>query len=360
MGMTTLTPPFIIINRSLDSHPEAATNLINALIMPGILNFLSSQLFYTPKLPPADLFAGKTVIVTGANSGLGLEATRHFVRAGASTVIIACRTTSKGEAARKDIEKSEGRTGVLQVWELDLSSYASVKAFAKKCETLARLDACVENAGLFTGKFTRSPEGHETTMNVNVISTFMLAILLLPIMKASAAKTGTRPYLSIVSSETHEWVTLPERTRSNVFAALDDETTSNMMERYGVSKLFQILVVRHLTRTVMADRTKFPVVINCVTPGLCRTELVKDMGMIPVVLKLLLGRTVEVGSRTYVNAVGSVGEDSMGEYVLDDHVSEPSPFVLSEGGTKLGTQVWEELSAILEDACPGIMQNVTE
>jgi retinol dehydrogenase-12 len=328
--------------------------------MPGVPTFLSSQLFYTPKAPPKDFFAGKTVIVTGGNSGLGLEATRHFVRAGASTVIIACRTISKGEAAKEDIEKSEGRTGVLQVWELDLSYYASVKAFAKRCESLPRLDVCVENAGLFTNTFTRTAEGHETTMNVNVISTFMLAFLLLPIMKASAAKTGTRPYLSLVSSETHEWVTLPEKTSTSIFTALDDETTSNMMERYGVSKLFQILVVRHLTRTIMEDRTKFPVIINCVTPGLCRTELVKDMGMIAVVLKLLLGRTVEVGSRTYVNAVGPVGEDSMGEYVLDDHVSEPSPFVLSEEGVGLGKRVWEELAAILEDTCPGIIQNIAE
>lgn len=74
--------------------------------------FLKSQLIYTPKYPTAS-FQGRTVIVTGANTGLGQEAARHFVRLGASTLIIACRTVSKGEAAKKDIEQSTGRTGVI-------------------------------------------------------------------------------------------------------------------------------------------------------------------------------------------------------------------------------------------------------
>lgn len=76
--------------------------------------FLKSQLFYTPQKPEQP-YEGKTVIVTGANTSLGLEATRHFVRLGAETVIITCRTLSKGEAAKKDIEKTEGRENVLLV-----------------------------------------------------------------------------------------------------------------------------------------------------------------------------------------------------------------------------------------------------
>ncbi|KAH3964479.1 hypothetical protein HBI56_052590 [Parastagonospora nodorum] len=327
--------------------------------MPGIPRFLWSQIFYTPKSPPKDHFVGKTVIVTGANAGLGLEATRHFVRAGASTVVIACRTLSKGETAKKEIEESEGRNDVIQVWELDMSSYASVKAFAKRCEDLPRIDVLLENAGAFTLKFSRA-EHHETTITVHVISTFMLAFLMLPLLKASAAKTGTRPYISIVTSETHEWVAFPEKHSPNIFAALDDEKTTNMMERYGVSKLLQILAVRHFTKNLIKDPSNFPVVINTVTPGLCRTGLVKDVGVLPDVLKFFLGRTVEVGSRTYVNAVGPVGNGSMGQYVLDDSVCDPAPFVLSEEGSQLAKRVWEELVEILEEACPGITKNIAD
>lgn len=327
--------------------------------MPGVPAFIWSQLFYTPKLPPKDFFVGRTIIVTGANSGLGLEATRHFVRAGASTVIIACRTVSKGEAAKKDIEETEGRTGVLQVWELDMSSYASVKAFAKRCESLPRIDVLLENAGIFTIKFARA-EGHEATITVHVISTFMLAFLLLPLMKASAAKTGTRPYISIVTSEMHEWNSFAEKKSPSIFAALDDEESTNMMDRYGVSKLLQVLAVRHLTKTLIKDPSKFPVIINLVTPGLCKTGLVSGVGIMPGVLNFFLGRTVEKGSRTYVNAVGPIGEESMGQYVLDDRVCDPSPLVLSEEGSELAKRVWEELVEILEEACPGITQGIAE
>jgi retinol dehydrogenase-12 len=324
-----------------------------------ILTFFSSQLFYTPKVPAKDSFAGKTVIVTGANTGLGLEATRHFVRAGASTVIIACRTPSKGETAKADIEKTEKCTDVLQVWELDLSSYASVKAFAKRCETLPQLDVCVENAGVLSFDYSQT-EGHETTITVNVFSTFMLALLLLPIMRRSAAKTGSRPFLTIVTSDSHHWASLPETEKPNIFAALDNAETANMQSRYAVSKLIEILALRHLTRSVMKDRFKYPVVINCVTPGLCRTELVKDGGASYFVLQTLLGRTIEVGSRTLVNAAGPVGEESTGEYILDDHVADTSALVRSEEGTQLAKRVWEELAAILEEECPGITQNIEE
>ena len=109
-------------------------------------NFLHSQFLVTPSYPKQDC-TGKTICVTGSNTGLGKEAVRHFVRLGAEKVIIACRSAEKGEAAKKDIEASEGRTGVIEVWSLDLCDYESVKAFAVRLNGLKRLDSLVENAG---------------------------------------------------------------------------------------------------------------------------------------------------------------------------------------------------------------------
>lgn len=205
------------------------------------------------------------------------------------------------------------------MWELDLMSYASVKAFAKRCETLPRLDVVLENAGMFDYKFNKA-EGHEKTILVNVISTYMLALLLLPTMRTSAAKTGCRPFLTIVTSETHLWTSLPEKQADNIFDELDGEETADINNQYAVSKLLQILALRHLTRIIINDRLKFPVVIKCVTPELCHSSLVKDAGLVPVVLEALLARTAEVGSRAIVNATGLVGEKSAGEYVLDDRI----------------------------------------
>jgi hypothetical protein len=80
------------------------------------------------------------------------------------------------------------------------------------------------------------------------------------------------------------------------------------------------------------------------------------MGLAPVVFKKLLGRQLEVGSRLLVNATSL--PDSQGEYILDDHVSEPSPLARSKEGAELGKRVWDELSQILEAASPGITQNL--
>lgn len=88
--------------------------------------FLYSQFLVTPPKPTKS-FAEQTVIVTGANTGLGLEAARHITRLNATKVILAVRNTSKGEAAKRSIEESTGRLGVVEVWPLDLSNYESVK-----------------------------------------------------------------------------------------------------------------------------------------------------------------------------------------------------------------------------------------
>jgi retinol dehydrogenase-12 len=103
--------------------------------------------------------------VTGANVGLGKEAARHFVRLRASKVILACRSVAKGEEAKRDIESTTRRTGVLEVWPLDLADYASVKSFATRAEGLERLDVVLENAGVNTKTF-KLVAGNE--MNVAV------------------------------------------------------------------------------------------------------------------------------------------------------------------------------------------------
>lgn len=109
--------------------------------------------------------SGKTIIVTGANTGLGKEAARHFVRLGAAKVILGCRSTSKGEEAKRDIEQSTARKGIVDVWALDLADYASVQAFAKRAEGLERLDVVLENAGLNTAEF-RMVAANETQITV--------------------------------------------------------------------------------------------------------------------------------------------------------------------------------------------------
>lgn len=106
------------------------------------------QPFRRLRLPPSESFSSQTVLITGANSGLGLETARHVVNLGASKVILGVRTLAKGEAAKIDIEATTGRIGVIEVWQVDLERFDSVEAFVARAALLERLDVAIMNAGL--------------------------------------------------------------------------------------------------------------------------------------------------------------------------------------------------------------------
>ena len=326
--------------------------------MSSWLRFLYSQFFVTPPVPTKS-FAEKTVIITGSNVGLGLEAARHIVRLKASKVILAVRNLEKGQAAKASIEESEKCGGkVIEVWQLDLSSYESVKAFARKVETLPRVDSIVENAGMSTQRFQLA-EGHESTITVNVISTFLLALLVLPKLKETASKFNTRPHLSIVSSEVHFWTDFTERKNPEIFAALDDKAASDMSGRYFLSKLLEVFVVREIFDSLIKDKDSYPVIINYLNPGLCHSELMRDLDGIAVRLfNNLLARSTEVGSRTLVNAALEIGDQSQGQYLSDCNSTPPAPFVTSKEGQETQKRIWQELSKILEDIQPGVIKNI--
>ncbi len=120
----------------------------------------------------ADLpsFAGRTVIVTGANSGLGLVTARELARAGAHT-ILACRTTSKGDEAAATM------TGNVEVRALDLQNLASVREFADGVE---QVDVLINNAGIMAVPYALTKDGFESQIGTNHLGHFALTNLLLP------------------------------------------------------------------------------------------------------------------------------------------------------------------------------------
>ncbi len=184
------------------------------------------------KLPyPTKKFTGQTIIVTGSNVGMGLEAARHFVRLEASKVILAVRSIPKGNEAKKSIENSEKRLGVVEVWELDLAKYSSVKLFAEKAKSLERLDVVVENAGIYTDRFEMAEED-ESTITVNVVSTMLLGLLLLPKLRETALKFNKAPVLTFTGSFVHYQTSFPERKAKNIFQGLADGKTARMKDRY--------------------------------------------------------------------------------------------------------------------------------
>lgn len=325
------------------------------------LQFAYGQLFGSiPK--PTTSFAGKTVIVTGSNTGLGKEAARHIVRNGASTVILAVRSLQKGEEAKKEIETSIGISGVVQVWQLDMSSYQSVLDFAARAtKELQRLDVALLNAGVAKGVWEMF-EQDEGTITVNVVSTFLLALALLPKMKQTASQFNTRPNLTIVASEVHFFAKFPEgkAPRGQIFNELNKKfpkiDEASMGNRYQVSKLLNVFGTR-----AMADRksaSMIPVTINCVNPGLCHSELSRDAGIGLAILKFFLARSTEVGSRTLVHAA-SAGPETHGQYLsFASKIELPSDYVQSSEGYEVQNRFWDELIQKLEAVSPGIAGNL--
>ncbi|KAK4990068.1 hypothetical protein LTR66_006906 [Elasticomyces elasticus] len=327
--------------------------------------YIKSQLFVTPPLPTTS-FTGQTIIVTGANVGLGFEAAKLFVAYDAAKVILAVRDTTKGDTAKSNIEASTGRQNVVQVWNLDMLRYDSVLAFAQRAATeLDRLDAAVLNAGMITSEFELSAQGNEKTLEVNVLATFLLFLLLLPKMKETAQKYRVRPHLSIVSSEVHHFATFAEGrvpADQSILKTLNTEETAKMSARYTASKAMEILIFNQICteiRNAHPDAsTSYPVILNILNPGFCHSNFFRDKEPWYVYLsKVLTARRTEVGARTLVHAA-SAGPESWGEYLSDSGVQAMAKWVLEPEGEQVGKRVWSEVKEVLEKAKPGLLQNI--
>ena len=283
--------------------------------------FIYDQLVRT--LPyPTTSHRDQVILVTGSNVGLGLEAARHFVRLDAAKVILAVRNVSAGEAAKKDIDTTTNKLNVVEVWPLDLGSHASVRENVERAQKLDRLDVVVENAGFITRQW-KLVEGEESQVSINTISTLLHALLILPKMEETARKINVVPHLVIVCSNAHGWTRFPQHKAPRILEELRDEkkaTTFAMSDRYGITKLLELLYVREL-----ANQQRHPeVVINTTNPGMCYSQLTREKGWIATLvagMQFVLARSTEEGSRTTVHAA-SAGMETRGKYLDNCQATE--------------------------------------
>ncbi len=240
-----------------------------------------------------------------------------------------------------------------------MASYASVEEFAARLDReLPRVDIFIANAGIAPAKYT-ALEGNEASITVNVISTLLLAALVMPKLKKTAKEFKTRPTFTVTSSMVHEHTKFPQKSAPDgqILAAVNDKITAekNWDDQYPISKLLEVFAVRALAE--QHPGSKYPVTVNCVNPGLCHSELGREYPTIGFwLIKLVLARTTEVGSRTLVHA-GLSGVESHGHYLSDCAVSSPAPLVLSQEGQVAQDRVWKELVQKLDAIRPGVTAN---
>jgi NAD(P)-dependent dehydrogenase (short-subunit alcohol dehydrogenase family) len=180
--------------------------------------------------------AGRTAVVTGANSGIGFETARVLSTRGA-TVILACRDTAKGEAAAARISGP----GPVSVQRLDLGSLASVRAAASEIRARhPRLDLLINNAGVMMPPHSRTADGFELQFGTNHLGHFALTGLLLDLLLPAG---GSR--VVTVSSNVH-------RAGRMNFADLQSARRYRRAAAYGRSKLANLLFTYELQRRLAA------------------------------------------------------------------------------------------------------------
>jgi NAD(P)-dependent dehydrogenase (short-subunit alcohol dehydrogenase family) len=227
-------------------------------------NPVPKPLVCPPELLSIDL-TGKTFIVTGGNSGIGLVTVGQLARQGAR-VVLACRRPAEGERARKEL-LAGGARGAIEVAELDLASLDSVRAFAKAFLAAHKaLHGLVNNAGVMNTPAGKTKDGFETQLGTNHLGHFLLTELLLELLKASA------PSRIVNLSSCYHDVAMGRPGHID-FADLQFERRKyDGWEAYAQSKLANLLHARQLARRL--DGTGVTAV--SVHPGWVRTNLMRN------------------------------------------------------------------------------------
>jgi NAD(P)-dependent dehydrogenase (short-subunit alcohol dehydrogenase family) len=224
----------------------------------------------------------KTALVTGANSGIGLETARGLARDGYRVVLL-CRNEGRAAAAKADIDASVPGA-VTEIVLCDLGEQASVRtAAAEVLGRLDRLDLLVNNAAVTLRKPERTTEGHDAMLAVNHLGPFLLTNLLLPLLQASAPSRIVN-----VASAAHRMGRIHfddiEATRGYGFMTFP---------RYGETKLMNILFTRALAKRLQGTG----VTANCLHPGGVATNLGGPPKPIALITKIIL-KSPEQGART--------------------------------------------------------------
>ncbi|KAL3471659.1 hypothetical protein BJX99DRAFT_237068 [Aspergillus californicus] len=313
----------------------------------GIAAFFRRQFFtHPPPLPEGTDLTGRTVIITGGSGGLGVEASRQFLRLNVAHLIVTVRSQTKADDLAGKL-RNEFPESNISAWLLDMESYESITSFVKKCDTLPGIDIVILNAGLMKDTFEIvQATGHEKTLQVNYISTALLSILLLPILKSKAASNGSTkpPILSLVASDTAYWAKL--NTNGPILAQFDDEKTFST-EAYQNSKLLLFWFVQKLSELVPSE----DVTVNLTNPGLTAGTALNDemfsnfhpfLSAILSRVKRLMARTIEVGASNYIYATVVEGKESHGSFVSEWKFQPYPPIVYGELGNTLKERLWEE------------------
>ncbi|KAI1640679.1 hypothetical protein F4809DRAFT_589741 [Biscogniauxia mediterranea] len=333
----------------------------NAAWEGNILCTLLKQLFVHPKPIPASVrLEGQTAIITGANSGIGFEASRQLLQLGLSHLIVAVRSQKKGEDAAGRLQ-AEFPGARVEVSVLDMADYDSIVAFTQRCQDLESIDYAVLNAAAQNAKFERNDRtDHEAVFQTNYLSTALLTLLLAAIMREKKRKSQSPrvPVLSVVGSDAMYSADVATSLSGSsgswgsVFEFMDDPARFAKLPQYANSKLLIMMFVARL-----AEKTSpKDVIISVCNPGHTGgTGLGQGQGqghdgsssgfveryLLPV-FERAVARPTHVGASVYTHALLMETEESHGSFVSDWAIKPYAPVMYTPEGRSMIDRLWDE------------------
>jgi NAD(P)-dependent dehydrogenase (short-subunit alcohol dehydrogenase family) len=239
---------------------------------------------------------GKTVVVTGGNSGIGLETAAALAQMGARVVLTA-RSASRGQAAVQALADRSSGARPVELVVFDLADLSSVRAGAAELlERCSRIDVLVNNAGLILTERSETVDGYESTLAINHLGPFLLTNLLLPRLIESAPSRIVN-----VASTAHN-----AARKGMPFDDLQSTGRYAPMRVYGESKLANMLFTTELAARLAGQG----VTANSLHPGTVRTGYGADgdaKGLLALGLKIArpFFLSPEKGARTSVYLASS-------------------------------------------------------
>lgn len=288
---------------------------------------------------------GKVAIVTGGNSGIGVETVRALAYGGAK-VVLCSRSIENGEQAVQLIKGKGAGKGEIEVFQLDLADFDSVRSFALKfLASYDRLDYLILNAGIMACPFRRTKQGFESQFGTNHMGHFLLTQQLLPLL----LKQDIPSRVVAVASQAH------------MFGAPDIDDLNFEKKKYspwgayGAAKTSNILFASEFSRRYKDSKIE----AFSLHPGGIATNLQKDVNFVlNFIFKYVTGflwKTTEQGaSTTIVAATSPELTGKGGAYLSDCQITSTSK---AAADPELARKLWEASEKLVENPPLHLLQS---